>query len=95
MRDEVLRTLADHMEVIATFGVTSLAILGSVARDEAGSSSDIDILVEFGVPVGYLKFFELQYYLEEPLGWKVDLTTPDALHEGVRDRVSREAIRAA
>ena len=56
-RDEALRLLAAHREEIARFGVKSLAIFGSVARDEAGPDSDVDVLVEFSVPVGLSHFW--------------------------------------
>lgn len=35
-------------------GVRTLSIFGSVARDQAGPGSDVDFLVEFDQPVGYL-----------------------------------------
>jgi uncharacterized protein len=94
-RDEALRILAEHHDEIAAFGVKSLAIFGSVARNEAGPDSDVDVLVEFSIPVGYFKFFDLQEYLESILGCRVDLTTPDALHERLRDRILLEAVHAA
>ena len=46
-RDDVLRTLAEHKEEIRRLGVKSLAIFGSVSRNEATGESDVDVLVEF------------------------------------------------
>ncbi len=94
-RDEALRILAEHKEEIAGFGVKSLSLFGSVARDEAGQDSDVDILVEFGRPVGLFGFIDLNDYLEGLLGRRVDLVTPDALKARLRDRILGEAIRAA
>ena len=94
-RDEALRLLAAHREEIGRFGVKSLAIFGSVARDQAGPNSDVDVLVEFSVPVGLFTFLRLQHYLEDMLGRRVDLATPDALRESMREQVLREAVRAA
>ncbi len=94
-RDEALRILAEHREEIAAFGVKSLAIFGSVARNEAGPDSDVDVLVEFSIPVGYFKFFDLQEYLETLLGHKVDLVPRDSIKPRLRDRILREAIDAA
>jgi predicted nucleotidyltransferase len=37
----------------------------------------------------------LKLYLEEELGRKVDLVTPEALRKELRDAILREAIRAA
>ena len=43
--------------------------------------SDLDILVIFEVPLG-LKFFDL--FLEEELGRKVDVVTPDAISPHIK-----------
>ena len=75
--------------------VESLAMFGSVARDQAGPGSDIDILVTFDRSVGLFEFFRAQDYLESILGCKVDLGTPDALRPEVRDHILQEAIRVA
>ena len=47
-KKEVLKIIKEHQrELTEVYGVKSLALFGSVARDEAGPSSDIDMLVEF------------------------------------------------
>ena len=47
-RDEALRTLRGLKGTLEErFGVTGLALFGSVARDEAGEGSDVDIWVRF------------------------------------------------
>ena len=52
-RDQVLKILTEHrLELRDKFGVKSLALFGSVARDEASQTSDVDLLVEFEQPVG-------------------------------------------
>lgn len=53
------------------FGVRSLRLFGSVARDEQGTDSDVDVCVEME-PKLYL-FVELGQYLEELLGCRVDV----------------------
>lgn len=40
-------------------------------------------------------FVRLKNYLEDLLGQSVDLVTPDALKDRLRDRILEEAIRAA
>ena len=96
-RDDALRLLAQHKaQLTEEFGVTALYLYGSVARNEAGPESDVDVLAEFdGRPMGYFKFFDLQERLSRILGMQVDLATPDSLHRRIRDAVIREAIRAA
>nr|HNH79152.1 nucleotidyltransferase family protein [Anaerolineales bacterium] len=73
-QEVVLQTLKQkNAELITKFGVKSLQLFGSVARDDATSTSDVDLLVEFNRPVGYFGLFALQDYLEKLLGCPVDL----------------------
>ena len=51
-RDQVIRILAGYSsEPYENYAVKSLALFGSVARDEARQDSDVDLLVEFSRPV--------------------------------------------
>jgi predicted nucleotidyltransferase len=60
-RDQVLKILTEHrLELRDKFGVKSLALFGSVARDEASQTSDVDLLVEFEQPVGTFTSFTLR-----------------------------------
>ncbi len=95
--DEALRILAENREKLKEFSVKSLAVFGSVARNEATDVSDIDVLVEFeeGKTVGLFEFIRLMHYLEEILGCNVDLATEDALRKEMRDGILKEAIHAA
>lgn len=94
-RDEALRILSEHREELRNFGVKRLAIFGSVARDEAGLESDVDLLVELdGRPFGLFKFVDLKNRLEEILGCPVDLVTEDALKRQLRERILEEAVPA-
>lgn len=93
-RHEALPFLAEQREEITQFGVKSLAIFGSVARDEARPESDVDVLVEFNVPVVLFEFVDLQMYLESLLNRRVDLATPDGLRQPLRYGILKEAMRA-
>jgi hypothetical protein len=97
-RTQVLKTIADHREELARdFGVKSLALFGSVARNEATSVSDVDLLVEFdGRPVGLFHLSRTQHHLEIILGIpRVDLVLRDGIKPALRDHILREAIHAA
>jgi predicted nucleotidyltransferase len=94
-REEALRILAEHRLEIEAFGVRSVAVFGSVARDEGRPDSDVDVLIEINRPFGYFKFLALEEYLARILGRKVDLFTPDSLRVEIRTAVLKEAIRAA
>ena len=95
LRDDLLEILQKHQKDLQEFGVQSLALFGSVVRDEARTDSDVDILVEFARPVGLLAFLRLKRYLEDILGRPVDLVTSKALRPQWRERIIREAIHAA
>jgi len=92
-RDVVIRILKEkNTELRTQYGVKSLSLFGSVAREEATSVSDVDLIVEFNRPVGYFGLFLLQDHLEEILGCPVDLGTPDSLKPRIRERVMGELI---
>ncbi len=94
-RDEILEMLRRHATEISAFGVSRLAVFGSFARGEERPDSDVDILVEFSVPVGLFEFVRVQRYLARLLGRNVDLATPDALREEMRETILQEATYVA
>jgi predicted nucleotidyltransferase len=95
-RDDVIRILKkERGELAAQYNISSLSLFGSVARNEARTDSDVDLLVEFNQPVGLFQFIELQQRLEALLGCKVDLGTPRSLKPRLKEQVLREAIRVA
>lgn len=95
-RDEALQRLSEHFSEIAGFGVERVAVFGSVARDEATSRSDIDLLVEFRPDerVGMFRFLELKEYLEGVFGCEVDLVTREGLKPRLRQGILSEAVEA-
>lgn len=93
-REEAIRRLAASQPELATLGVRSLDLFGSVARGEAGPASDVDLLVDFDKPIGLFHFYRVQRRLEEILGCRVDLVMRDAVKRQLRDRIFAEAVRA-
>ena len=77
---EIKEILRKHKkELKEKYKVKSIAIFGSYARGEQTEKSDIDIMVEFYETSDYLKFFELEDYLSNLLGIKVDLVIKGAI----------------
>ncbi len=75
--------------------IKSLALFGSVLRDDFRPDSDIDVLVEFqtGYTPGFLKLASMESELSSVFGnRKVDLRTPQDLSRYFRERVLREAV---
>ena len=92
--EEVKRILEKHKSIIEKqFKVKEIAIFGSFVREEQKEISDIDILVEFYEPVGFFTFLELEEYLTEILGIKVDLVSKKALKPGIGKYILQEMIQ--
>ena len=88
-RDDIIQKLRDqHPYSTDEFGVSKIGVLGSFASGQATDKSDIDLVVEFGRPIGF-KFIELADYLEKVLGRRVDLLTPAGIQNIRRARVAR------
>ena len=95
-RDDVLKILADHRdELRQQCGVKSLALFGSVARDEATETSDVDLLVAFARPVGLFGLYALQDYLGQLLGCAVNVGTLDSLKPRIRAEALTESIHVS
>src|SRR5215211_1660172 len=62
------------------FGASNVRVFGSVARGEDRPDSDVDLLVDFDVnALGALPLIRLRRELDELLGERVDLATPELL----------------
>jgi len=94
-RQDILKVLDENRsEISSRFGVASLSLFGSVARDEASDDSDIDILVTFVNTPGIFGFLELKGYLESLFQCPVDLVTKNALKKQFREQILQEAFHA-
>ncbi|MGD9056172.1 MAG: nucleotidyltransferase family protein [Desulfobacterales bacterium] len=95
-KTELEKKLAAYREELKEMGVVSLAVFGSVVRNESTPQSDIDLLVEFDRDVGLFHLFEIQHRLEEIIGvQKVDLIQKGAIHPALREHILSEAVNVA
>ena len=94
-RDEVIELLRAHRAEIDAFGVKSLALFGSVARDEARADSDVDVLVEFEGPTTFRRHIGLILFLEDLLGRRVDVATQAMLPAEVAKSVKEGLLPVA
>jgi hypothetical protein len=74
------------------FSVEEIGIFGSVAQGRDKPKSDVDILVDFSRPPGFIGFMKLEEYLSQVLGKKVDLVTKNALKKLVKDEILHQLI---
>jgi predicted nucleotidyltransferase len=92
-RNDALELLKSHQdEMQRQFGVRTLAVFGSVARDQAGPDSDLDVLVAFEGRPRFHPFMRLKSYLEVLFGVRVDLVTWNSVRPEMRPQIEREAV---
>ena len=97
-----MKTLTEIKEILSQckpiiqekFKVRELGIFGSYLREEQTEESDIDVLVEFepGFRFGLITFCELENYLSERLGVKVDLVMKQELKPRIGKRILSEVV---
>ena len=94
-RIDALALLTSHIDEIRRFSVRRLSLFGSVARDEAGPDSDVDVLVEFDGPATFDRYTGLLAFLEDLFGRRVDLLTPRAIKPRAAARIEEDLVRVA
>ncbi|MGH8580075.1 MAG: nucleotidyltransferase family protein [Gammaproteobacteria bacterium] len=94
-REDIIQQIRKQHARLAEFGVASLALFGSVERDETRPDKDVDILVRFDGKATFDQYMDLKLFLEDLLGRHVDLVTERALRDEIRPQVERELLRVA
>lgn len=86
-----MKILRQHLpELREKYSVNYLGVFGSYIRGEQTEDSDLDILVQFDKKPGLLKYIELENYLSDLLGIKVDLVMKSALKPNIGKRILSE-----
>ena len=87
--EEILRKNKDELQ--KRFKVKGIGVFGSYAKGKQKKSSDVDILVGFYEPIGW-EFVDLKEHLERIIGLKVDLVTPNALKQQMKEHILKEVV---
>jgi len=91
--NEINKIIKEHKpELEKKFNVEEIGVFGSYVKGEQKKRSDLDILVEFREPVGLFGFMDLEEYLNNLLGIKVDLVTRKALKPRIGEHILREVV---
>ncbi|WP_246725637.1 nucleotidyltransferase family protein [Beijerinckia sp. L45] len=95
-KDEIIATLRAAELELRAVGVIHIALFGSVARDEQGAGSDIDIMVEIdpAARLGLWEYAGVVSSLEDMFPVKVDVANRETLKPHVRPSAERDAIYA-
>ena len=78
--------------MLSKFGIKSLFLFGSVARNEANQESDLDFIVDFEGSVTFDRYMDLKIFLEDLFDRQIDLAIEGSLKPQIRQRVVEEAI---
>lgn len=88
------RILRRHLpEIQARYHVKSLGLFGSYVRGEPKKKSDLDILVEYDATPSFFRFIELEEYLSQMLGVRVDLVLRSALKSRIGEHILAEVVK--
>jgi hypothetical protein len=92
--EEIKEILTEHKEELRErFKVREIGVFGSYVRGkQKKKGSDIDILVEFEEPIGLFEFMDLEEYLSNLLGSKVDLVSKKALKPRIGEYILKEVV---
>jgi uncharacterized protein len=91
--DQILAELRALKPVLAQrYGVTRISLFGSYVHNTQNRDSDVDILVSFEEPPSLLRFLEMEDFLSDALGVKVDLVMEDSLKPNIGRRILRDRV---
>lgn len=90
-KEGVIRAILTNQSALRSLGVSRLGLFGSFVRDEARADSDVDVLVEFAPgQKTFDHFIQLSFLLEELLGRRVELITPESLSPHIGPYILKE-----
>ncbi len=91
--EKLKATLASHKEELENnYKVKEIGIFGSYVRHEQNKNSDVDVLVTFTETPDLFQFVELENYLSDLLGVKVDLVMKEGIKPRLKERILSEAV---
>lgn len=79
-KPKIFQLLREHQKVLVDFGVRECGLFGSFSTGKAKETSDVDLLVVFQSEMKtFDNYMDLCFFLEDLLGRKVDVVTPESL----------------
>lgn len=93
--NRIIEIFKKHKEELKIkYGIKEIGIFGSFVRGEDKEKSDLDILVEFeeNKDIDLLTFVNMEYYLTEIVGIKVDLVEKSGLKPKIGKQILKEVI---
>ncbi len=72
--------------------LSELGIFGSYVRGEQNEESDVDVLVDYTEAPDLIELIDLENYLSDNLGMKVDVVTKNGLKPRLKERILSEVV---
>jgi predicted nucleotidyltransferase len=93
---DLFALLAKNQDRLKQFGVRRLGVFGSFASGQQSNHSDVDIIVEFEKDQkSFDNFMQLASFLEQQIGRRVELVTPESLSPHIGPYILREVEYAS
>ena len=90
---EIKRILIQSKSIVQEkYKVKEMGIFGSYVRGEQHEGSDVDVLIDFEQAPSLLKFIELENYLSDTIGIKVDLVMKRVLKPRIGENILAEVV---
>jgi hypothetical protein len=91
--EEIKRILIQSKPIIQEkYKVKEMGVFGSYVRGEQHEDSDVDVLIDFEQSPSLLKFIELENYLSDTIGIKVDLVMKRVLKPRIGENILAEVM---
>jgi len=91
--EDIKKILEQQKEFLKNkYKIKEIGIFGSFVRGDATKDSDVDILVEFEEVPSLFKFIEIENYLSNILGIKVDLVEKKSLKPRIGEHILKEVV---
>ncbi len=90
-KEDIIDRIERSQMILRGYGISRLGLFGSFVRGEQRQSSDVDFLVEFlpGMKT-FDNFMNTSFFLEDLMGRRVDLVTPEGLSPYIGPHIMKE-----
>nr|WP_294876367.1 nucleotidyltransferase family protein [uncultured Pedobacter sp.] len=95
-KQALIMLLKANRQKLKSYGVLSLCIFGSFITGKFNAESDVDLLIDFDPgQKSYDNFMDLSFFLEDILGRRVELVTPQSLSKHIGPNILKQAEHVA
>ncbi|MCZ4221899.1 nucleotidyltransferase family protein [Pedobacter rhodius] len=95
-KDTLITLLKANSQELKSYGVLNLSIFGSFITGKLNAKSDVDLLIDFDPgKKSFDNFMDLSFFVEDLLGRKVEVITPQSLSKYIGSHILKQAEHVA